>query len=219
MTLFPDNGPCRDFGIGRTLINVTFLPCPNGFFKNGSECVCEESLQRFNVFCNVDDFSFEWRSASERFWVGALYENDSNESSYQGLIRHRGCPFDYCVDHPIPITLDNLDIQCNYNHSGTLCGSCKEGYSIALGTLHCLPCSNDYLALILLFALIGIALVAFVLLLGLTVTAGIINGLIFYANVIHVNQYVFFPVGTRQLLAWFNLDLGFPRPWISDLLL
>ena len=100
--------------------------------------------------------------------------------------------------------------QCNHNHSGTLCGSCREGYSIALGTLHCLPnFSNDYLALILPFILSGIALVVFSLLLGLTVTAGTINGLIFYANIIHIHQYnMFFPAGTQQLLAWLNLDLG-----------
>ena len=207
VTLFPNNGPCSNYGIGRTSINVTFLPCPNGFTKTGSECVCDKRLQRFNALCHVNNKIIQWTSTSNHFWVGALY--DSNESIYEGLILHAGCPLDYCVDHPVPITLDNLDIQCNHSHSGTLCGSCKEGYSIILGTLHCRRCKNDYLALILLFAIAGIALVAFVLLLGLTVTAGTINGLIFYANVIHANQYVFFPVGTRQLLAWFNLDLGF----------
>jgi predicted outer membrane repeat protein len=210
VTLFPDNGPCRDFGIGRTLINIKFLPCPKGFNLTGSECICEERLQTLNAICNVSDSSIQWTSTSNRFWLGAFYENDSNESTYQGLILHTGCPLDYCVDTPVPITLDNLDIQCNHDHSGTLCGSCKEDYSIALGNLHCLPkslCSNAYLALILLFAFAGIVLVAFVLLLGLTVTAGTINGLIFYTNVIHVRG--FFPVGTRQLLAWFNLNFGF----------
>ena len=207
VTLFPDNGHCRDFGIGRTLMNIKFLPCPKGFNLSGSECVCEERLQILDAICNVSTDSIQW--TSNQFWVGAYYENDSNESTYQGLILHKGCPFDYCADHPVPITLDNINILCNHSRSGTLCGSCKDGYSIVLGNLHCLPCNNNYLALILLFALIGIALVAFVLLLGVTVTAGTINGLIFYTNVIHVHQYVFFPVGTRQFLAWFNLDFGF----------
>ena len=209
MTLFPDNGPCRDIGIGRTLINVTFLPCPNGFNLAGSECVCEERLHRFNASCNVNTNSIEWTSTSNRFWVGAVYKN---ESTYQGLILHTGCPFDYCVDHPVPITLDNVDIQCDHNHSGTLCGSCKEGYSIALGNLHCLPCSNDYLALILPFALAGIALVIVLLLLRLSVSAGTINGLIFYANIVQANTSFFFPAGDSNILtvfiAWLNLDLG-----------
>ena len=211
VTLFPDNGPCRDLGIGHLRINITFLPCPNGFVKNGSECVCEERLQKFNAVCYVSTNSIQW--TSNRFWMGAIYGNYSDESSYQGLILHSGCPLDYCVDNPVPITLDNLDIQCNHNHSGTLCGSCREGYSIALGTLHCLPnCSNDYLALILPFALAGIALVAVLLLLRLTVTAGTIQGLIFYANVVQANTSFFFPPGETNVLtvfiAWMNLDFG-----------
>jgi predicted outer membrane repeat protein len=216
MTLFPDNGPCRDVGIGSTQINVKFLPCPKGFNLIGSECICEERLRTLNAICNVSDSSIQWTSTSNRFWLGAFYENDSNESTYQGLILHSGCPFDYCVEIPVPITLDNLDIQCNHDHSGTLCGSCKEGYSIALGNLHCLSCSNDTLALILPFALAGIALVAVLLLLQLTVSAGTINGLIFYANIIQVNHSIFFPVGTTNTLtkmlnvfiAWLNLDFG-----------
>ena len=209
LTLFPENGICRDTGIGKTQVRVKFLPCPNGFVLTDSKCVCEDRLQSLHALCNVEDETIRWTSISDHFWMGALYKNDSNESTYEGLILYFDCPFDFCVDHPVPITLDNLDIQCNHNHSGILCGSCKKDYSIILGNLHCLPCSNNYLALILLFALIGIALVVFILLLGITVTAGTINGLIFYTNVIHVHQYVFFPVGTRQLLAWFNLDLGF----------
>ena len=212
VTLFPDDGPCRNIGVGPTLINIIFRPCPNGFIQNGSECVCEERLQvdRFKAFCNISDGSIEW--ISNLFWMGALYENDSNESTYEGLILHRGCPLDYCVATPVPITLDNLDIQCNHNHFGILCGSCKENYSIALGSVHCLPCSNNYLALILPFAVAGIALVAILLLLRMTVTIGTLNGLIFYANVIQANHSIFFPEGATNILtvfiAWLNLDLG-----------
>ena len=213
VTLFPDNGACRDLGIARTIVRVTFLPCPNGFDLSVDKCVCDKRLQRFNASCNVNNNSIIIRTSTPYWlWVGALYENDSNETTYKGLILHSGCPFDYCVDRPVPITLDNLDIQCNHNHSGILCGSCKEGYSIALGNLHCLPCSNDYLALILPFALAGIALVALLLLLRLTVSAGTINGLIFYANIVQANTSFFFPAGESNILtvfiAWLNLDLG-----------
>ena len=74
------------------------------------------------------------------------------------------------------------------------------------------PCSNDYLALILPFSLAGIALVAVLLLLRLTVTAGTIQGFIFYANVVQANTSFFFPTGEVNILtvfiAWLNLDLG-----------
>ena len=50
------------------------------------------------------------------------------------------------------------------------------------------------------------------LLLRLTVTAGTINGLIFYSNVIQANSSFFFPAGETNILtvfvAWLNLDLG-----------
>ncbi len=140
--------------------------------------------------------------------MGAVYNN----GSYEGLILHSGCPLDYCVDTPVSITLDDLDIQCNHNHSGMLCGSCNKNYSIAFGTLHCIPCSNDHLALILPFALVGVALVATILLLQLSIAVGSLNGLIFYANVIQANRSIFFPPGDTNILtvfiAWLNLDLG-----------
>ena len=138
-----------------------------------------------------------------------MYDN----KTYKGLILHSACPFDYCVDTPVLIELSNLDIQCHHNHSGTLCGSCKDNYSIALGTLHCLPCSSVYLASLLPFAFAGIVLVAVIMLLQLTVAFGTINGLIFYANVVQANQSIFFPPGKTDILtvfiAWVNLDLGF----------
>ena len=62
------------------------------------------------------------------------------------------------------------------------------------------------------FALAGIALVFLLLIFKLTVAAGTINGLIFYANVVAVNRSIFFPPNETNILtvfiAWLNLDLG-----------
>jgi hypothetical protein len=205
LVLFPD-GPCRDVGISRRIVTINFLPCPDGFILDGSKCVCEERLQKYTNSCNVDDNSI--MRASNTFWIGTVYEN----GTFGGLILHSGCPFDYCVDSPVSIHLHNLNSQCNHNHSGILCGSCVNGYSITFGNLHCLPCSNIYLALILPFAFAGIVLVAVLLLLNLSVASGTINGLIFYANVVQVNRSTFFPPGDTNILtifiAWLNLDLG-----------
>ena len=206
LVLYPD-GPCRDIGIARREVKVTLLPCPEGFMKSGSECVCEERLQAYTTDCSIDDSSIG--RSHNNFWVEALYSNQS----YEGLILHRlGCPFDYCVDTPVRVNLDNHDVQCNHNHLGTLCGSCKENFSVVLGTLHCLPCSSAYLALTLPFALAGVALVAFLLLVRLTVAQGTLSGLILYANVVQVNHQIFFPPGDTNILtvfiAWLNLDLG-----------
>ena len=204
VTLVPE---CRGKGIGDIHVRVNFHSCPDACVLEKSKCVCEHRLQQFNVTCNVDSISIERTLNS--FWMGTVYEN----KTYVGLILHSGsCPFDFCIDTPVSITLDNLDVQCNHNHYGTLCGPCKENHSIALGTLHCLDCSNAYLALILPFALAGVVLVAVLLLLNLSVAVGTVNGLIFYANVVQANRSIFLPLGETNILtvfiAWLNLDLG-----------
>ena len=206
LVLFPD-GPCRDTGISRREVKILFLPCPDGFVQVGSECVCDKRLSAFNVTCDVDRESI--LRIRNSFWVMALYDN----FSYHGLILYQaGCPFDYCVETATEVMLNNSDVQCNHNHSGMICGACQDELSLALGSLHCLPCSNAYLSLVLLFSLAGIMLVALLLLLRLTVAFGTINGLIFYANVVQMNRAIFFPPGVTNVLtifiAWLNLDLG-----------
>ena len=47
-------------------------------------------------------------------------------------------------------------------------------------------CTNIHLALILPFALAGLMLVLFLIVCNFTVSMGTINGLIFYANIVHV---------------------------------
>ena len=206
MILFPD-GPCRDTGIARREVNITFLPCPDGFILVDTECKCDRRLNPFSVSCNVDTRTI--RREENNFWMMAIYDN----SSYQGLLLHNSrCPFDFCVETAVEVNLKNSDIQCNHNHSGILCGSCRDNFSFALGSLHCLPCSNVYLSLIPALALAGITLVVFLLLLQLTVAYGTINGLVFYANVVQANRDIFFPPGDTNVLtvfiAWLNLDLG-----------
>ena len=70
-----------------------------------------------------------------------------------------------------------------YNRSGLLCGKCQKGFSLVFGSSKCLKCSNNYLSLLIAFALAGLILVIFLLVLKLTVAIGTINGLIFYANI------------------------------------
>lgn len=93
-----------------------------------------------------------------------------------------------------------------------LCGKCQKNFSLAFGSMHCVLCNNNSIALILLFAVIGIALVAGVLLLRLTVASGTLNGLIFYTNIIQANHQAFFLRATINFstifVSWLNLDLG-----------
>ena len=111
--------------------------------------------------------------------------------------------------------LEDPDIQCNNNRSGILCGKCKPGYSLTLGTNNCKQCTNIYLLLLAPFGLAGILLIVFLSLTDMTVTAGTINGLLFFANIVRKNQATFFPPWPRAakgflsvFIAWLNLDLG-----------
>ena len=114
------------------------------------------------------------------------------------------------------LDLEDPDDQCQYNRSGTLCGNCQDSFSLTLGTSQCLQCSNLYLVLIVPFALVGVALVAVLILCNFTVSVGTINGLIFYANIVRINQEILFPAAANgfyrhiltTFIAWLNLDLG-----------
>ena len=83
-----------------------------------------------------------------------------------------------------------------------------------LGSSQCQQCSNKFLALLLPFALAGILLMIFLSLLHLTVAAGTLHGLIFYANIVAANHHIYFSQSSNNpagiFIAWLNLDLGIP---------
>ena len=87
----------------------------------------------------------------------------------------------------------------------------QKGFSLVFGSSKCLKCSNSYLSLLIAFALAGVILVIFLLILKLTVAVGTISGLIFYANILVFNRAQLFPSGETNILtvfiAWVNLDL------------
>ena len=122
------------------------------------------------------------------------------------------CPKNYCNRRESSIKLHRDDSQCNYNHSGTLCGACQPGLSLALGNAQYLLCSNKYLTILIPFALAGPVLVGFLKFLKFTISQGTLNGLIFYTNVIQANRYIFLPWTQNNplsvFIAWLNLDLG-----------
>ena len=141
-------------------------------------------------------------------WIGL-----SNSTNETGFVIHE-CPYDYCVQKPVNISLsspDSADEQCAYNRTGNLCGMCKE-LSLVFGSSRCQECSSYYIFLLIPFALAGIALVVFILLLNMTVATGTIHGLIFYANILTANHSLFLPFVTPNFLivfiSWLNLDLA-----------
>ena len=127
------------------------------------------------------------------------------------------CPPGYCKLGTKNIKLDkNSSAQCAFNHAGVLCGGCIHNYSMAIGSTKCIRCDNRHTALVLVFAVAGLVIVLFILAVNLTITEGLINSLIFYANIIQTYKQILpspdkpsqFESMLHVFIAWFNLDFG-----------
>ena len=186
-------------------LEVTFESCPYGFqFSNSTyKCECNPSLVQAipSLQCNATTKTF---SHDTEIWIGTFNDNER-----MCLVAYH-CS--YCTSRNVTFTLETEDRQCGFDHSGLLCGQCAEGLSLMLGSSQCGQCNNGYIALIIPFALAGIALVVFLFALNLTVSVGTINGLIFYINVVKLCEDLFLPNNhvpiITQFISWFNLDLG-----------
>ena len=113
---------------------------------------------------------------------------------------------------------------CSLNRAGILCGACIDGYSLKLGGYECSDCSHQkYRKLLLIvFVFLGIILVLMLLRLNLTISTGLVNGLIFYSNIVYSNRGDFLPINRETnsthlnnavyflatFQAWINLDFG-----------
>ena len=198
--------PCESLVEG-LILKIRVLPCPTGFdlSKKDSRCVCANKLKKLTQNCYIDNNSESVEQMKNSFWIF----KPSNET----LILHEFCsPLDYCTNDLLNVSLSEPYVQCDFNRNGTLCGKCQKSLSLAFGSLHCIQCDNNHAALIVLFALAGVALITIIFLLRLTVVVGTLNGLYFYANVIQANHQAFFPRATINFftvfISWLNLDLG-----------
>lgn len=213
LALYPD-GPCGNTKNTRRESSIIFAPCPAGFDLEGNGCVCEHRLLDLNstIKCNVDTSLIE---RPENSWIQPIW---GENRSYDGFLLHPNCPLEYCKPAS-SITLLNFslgpdvsDSLCAPQRSGVLCGQCERNYSLTLSKFHCQSCENRYISLLLYFGFAGVALIAILLGLHMTVAAGTINGLILYANIVNVNRAIFFPPEDTNVLtvfiSWLNLDFG-----------
>ena len=192
-------------------VNITFQNCPPGFklLNSSGECDCDHRLQQYTDNCDINKQAIlRTGHGAGNFWVGVSYDN----WTYDGLILHGSCPLNYCTRSKKYIHLNDSSEQCDFNRTGLLCGQCREGESSILGSFQCRRCGNEHLILLVPFAIAGVSLVVLLFLLNLTVAAGTIHGLIFYANIIASNHHIFLPQDQSKVftvfIAWLNLDLG-----------
>ena len=214
------NGPCGSSTLSTQHLYTEFIDCtcPIGFQPVDSNtecrCDCDSKLSPHIINCNSTTGSLV--RVDTNSWITHV-----NDTEPPGYVTYLNCPFDYyrLPTENVSMNLnlpDGADTQCAFNHSGVLCGGCQENLTLSLGSSHCLSCHNHWpavLVVIFLAAIIaGLLLVTAVLALNMTVAIGLINGFIFYANIVAANSAVFFPSSEPSFptvfVAWLNLDIG-----------
>ena len=183
-------------------------PCPTGFALKNGVCDCDPVLSTSTFIyiksCNIDQLTI---NRPENSFIALLsYSN----STYSVCTR---CPMDYCLPHSSDLNLQNPDLQCQFNRTGILCSQCQQSLSMVFGSSRCIHCTNTNILISVVILFAGIALVIILYLLNLTVTNGSIIGIIFYANVININDSTFLSNDNifkqlRVFISFVNLDLG-----------
>ena len=195
--------------------NISFIvnECPIGFSVNSSGA-CDCSVSRENVTCDINSLNITHNGL---LWIGTYDTStpfNANATNPNACIINEDCLL-YCSPNPVTFQLNDTDTQCVDNRGQRMCGSCRDGYSLLLGSNKCEQCHNDYMIIgwIALFAVMGVLLVVLLIALNLTVSVGTLNGLLFYANIVKLYEPVFSRKGAlpvlSQVISWINLDFGF----------
>ena len=192
-----------------TLIEVQLLPCEPGFTlmnsssTGGMECGCSPFLISHGVVCDPSDGTV---TRNKNNWIGVYNNTDPALAST--------CPLDYCNNDIRKLLLTRPGFLCNGGRTGIICGQCLGNQSVIFGSSECWVCSNMWLITLVMFAVLGVLLVAALFFLNLSVTQGTLYGLIFYANIVQVNTSIFFSQSNLRplqvIVSFVNLDIGLP---------
>ena len=222
-------GPCKDTekSQARVTLNYQCNNCPIGFEIDESidSCHCDCDSQLWPHFTNCSGYLLVRDS---NVWV--TYINESEDSSHYQYLIHPYCPYNYCHDSDAMIEINlsepnGADAQCVSNHAGLICGRCARGFSLSIGSSRCVKCPKRWplitVGIIVGSIIGGIALVALLLILNLTVATGTLNGIILYANIVSSNSSTFFPPTVSKFvtffISWLNLEAGFDSCFFEGL--
>ena len=216
-------------------LNVTLKNCPLGFTLVDGSCQCSRLIQNyyitknFNGKCDINTLTIQKPITYTGPWLGYWGKNAVFAFS-------NNCPIGFCspcskysvfklekVSGTFVFGNSNLSQSrtlCNGNREGVMCGNCKEGYCVVFGSDECKKCSNWHLWILCFSAVSGILLIYILYLLRLTLTAGTLNGIIFFAqaanagilqaSLLFEKEQVVFYSFLHIFLSLLNLNLGFP---------
>ena len=188
----------------RTAFYVQLLQCPVGFTLQNGKCDCDPFLPPDIDTCYIE-LSAIRRPANT--WITA-HTITNNTTNY--LISD--CPMDYCLPYSTNVNLAHPDLQCQFNRTGILCSQCQHPLSMVFASSRCIKCTNVHILITIIVIVAGIVLVVLLYVLNFTVTIGTINGIIFYANIVSINDSVFLVNDVfkplRVFISFINMDLG-----------
>ena len=189
----------------RSAFYVQLLTCPVGFTLQNGKCDCDPFLPPDIDTCYIDLSAIK-RPANTWITAHTLINNCTNY-----LISD--CPMDYCLPYSTNVNLIHSDLQCQFNRTGILCSQCPHPLSMIFASSRCMKCTNVHVLITIIVVVAGIVLVLLLYVLNLTVTNGTINGIIFYANIVSINDSVFLVndnvfKSLRVFISFTNLDLG-----------
>ena len=219
-TATADNNRCELFLTATPFLNkiydvfyVELLPFPMGFTLQDGICDCDPILLASIDKCYID---YSTISRPANTWIAA-----SSQIKNTKYVTSE-CPMDYCLPYSSNVSLFHPDLQCQFNRTGILCSQCQHHLSMIFGSSKCMECTNIHILITILVLVAGIILVASIYLLNLTVTNGTINGIIFYANVLSINDSVFLPNNNvfkplKVFISFANLDLGIETCFYNEM--
>ena len=183
---------------------VQLLSCPVGFALKNGICDCDSLLPPDIDTCYIEQSAIRHPAT---MWITAHVQ--SEDTKYLT----GNCPMDYCLPYSSNVHLTNPDTQCQFNRTGILCSQCQHPLSMVFGSSRCMEYTNMHILISILIIFAEVALVTLIYLLNLTVTNGTISGIIFYANIISINDSVFLMNDNvykplRVFTSFTNLDLG-----------
>ena len=198
-------------GSKTTVIDVKLLPCGPWFTMTPDmKCNCSQLFATLGVACDASEYTV---TRNKTNWIG-VYNNTLPAVA-------QTCPADYCNSNITKLSPEMLMVLCNGGRAGIICGHCPENLSVVFGSSKCQVCSDMWLTTLVMFAVLGVFLVAALFFLNLTITQGTLYGLIFYANIIQVNTSIFFNQSILKplqvIMSLMNLDFGLPMCFYNNM--
>ena len=159
-------------------ITVTVENCPLGFqLKNDAcECIAASKSSSYEGLASCEPDLLEIY-VLPGYWAGDV----------GGFFSTYICPFSYCIQTSSSVALTNdSDVLCN-NRMGILCGDCKDGYGLSVGTLDCVNCTGSHViawVILITTTYVPITIVFISLLvLNMNLAVGPVHSFIFFCQV------------------------------------